>query len=143
LDNLDAVSSLDLGWKPELDIVSRTLLFVTQDMGMPRGLLAQSLAEYRRKRNKDNDIYWTSWRFLPSILEQNLGKGSSPENRAILEDMLRLLLRKGLTIFCGVEPIIEYLSIPEFYQISPRTYTWPDIPESVRVDHTFEVIKDG
>ncbi len=49
LDNLDAVSPLALGWKPELRIISRGLLFVTQDMGIPRSLLAQSLDEYKRK----------------------------------------------------------------------------------------------
>lgn len=142
LDNLDIVSPLDLGWKPELDIVSRTLLFVTQDMGMPYGLLAQSLAEYKRKRNRDGDIFWASWRFLPFILEQNLEKESSPENIAVLEDMLGLLLRKGLIMFRGVEPITEYFTLPEFYQVSPRGYSWPDMPESMGVDYKFEVIKD-
>jgi len=142
LDNLDIVSPLDLGWKPELDIVSRTLLFVTQDMGMPYGLLAQSLAEYKRKRNRDGDIFWASWRFLPAILEQNLEKGNSPENIAVLENMLGLLLRKELIMFHGVEPITEYFTLPEFYQISPRGYSWPDMPESMGVDYKFEVIKD-
>ncbi len=143
LDNLFALSSLDLGWKPELKIGARILLFVTQDMGMPRGLLAQSLAEYKHKRNRESDIYWTSWRFLPSILEQNLEKESSPENTAILEDMLKLLLRKGLTVFRGVEPVREYLTLPKFYHISSRSYTWSNIPKTVEVDYTYEVISDG
>jgi len=140
LDNLDIVSPLDLGWKPELGIVSRTLLFVTQDMGIPRRLVAQSLAEYKRKRNRDGDIFWASWRFLPSILEQNLKKESSPGNIAILEDTLRLLFRKELTIFRGVGPITEYSTLPEFYQAPPRRYSWPNIPKSVRVDYKIEVI---
>jgi len=141
LDNLDAVSPLDLGWKPELDIVSRTLLFVTQDMGIPRSLLTQSLAEYKRKRNRDGDIFWASWRVLPSILEQNLEKESSPSNIAVMEDMLKLLFRKGITMFRGVEPITKYFTLPEFYQVSPRHYSWPNIPETVRVDYKFEVIR--
>ena len=142
LDNLDVVSLADLGWKPELDIVSRRLLFVTQDMGIPTSLLAQSLAEYKRKRNKDGDIFWASWRFLPFILEQNLEKANSPGNIAVLEDILRLLLRKGLTMFRGVEPLTEYFALRKFYQVSPSRYSWPDIPESIGVDYEFEVIRD-
>lgn len=140
LDNLDIFSHLDLGLKPEFDIVSRRLLFVTQDMGIPRSLLAQSLDEYKRKRNREGDIFWTSWRVLPSILEQKLEKESSPSNISVMEDMLTLLLRKGLTMFRGVEPIAEYFNIPEFYQVLPRHYSWPEIPESIRVDYKFEVI---
>lgn len=48
LDNLDVVSVATLGWNPQLDIASRRLLFITQHMGIPRDLLAQSLAEYTR-----------------------------------------------------------------------------------------------
>ncbi len=142
LDNLDAVSPLDLGWKPEVNIVSRTLLFVTQDMGIPRSLLAQSLAEYKRKRNREGDIFWVSWRFLPFILEQNLEKESSPGNIAVLQDMLSLLFRKELTVFRGVEPVTEYFALPEFYQVSPKRYSWPDMSGSMEVDYEFEVIKD-
>lgn len=139
LDNLDAVSPVHLGWKPRLDIASRTLLFVTQHMGIPHELLAKSLAEYRRKRNKDGDIFWTSWRFLPSILEQSLEKENIPENIAVLEDMLSLLLRKELIMFRGVEPVTEYFALPGFYHITARKYLWPDMPESLGIDYTFEV----
>ena len=143
LDNLCGLSSSDLGWTPGLRVGRRWLLFVTQDMGMPHGLLAQSLAAYRRKRKRDGDIYWTSWRFLPSILEQALEKGGSPQSTAVLEDMLQLLLRKGLTVFRGMEPIREYLVLPEFYHSSSRSYTWPDIPDTVRIDYTYEVTNEG
>lgn len=143
LDNLDTVSCVALGWKPELDIASRVLLFVTQHMGMPHDLLTQSVAEYRRKRNKHGDMFWTSWRFLPPILEQSIGKEIIPENIAVLEDILRLLLRKGLTKFRGVEPITEQFALPEFYHITVRKYSWPDIPEFIGIDYTFEVVKDG
>ncbi len=142
LDNLDAVSCVSLGWNPQLDITSRKLLFVTQNMGIPRDLLAQSLAEYKRKRNKDRDIFWTSWRFLPFIVEQSLEKESVTENIAVLGDMLRLLLRKGLVMFHGVEPITEYFTLLEFYRVAERKYSWPDIPESLGVDYIFEVVKN-
>ena len=141
LDNLGVLSCTTLGWGTHLEIASRALLFVTQDMGIPRDLLAKSLAEYARKRNKDGDIFWASWRFLPSILERNLEKESVPENRAVMADMLALLLRKGLIMFGGVEPITEYLALPEFYHFTPTKYSWPAIPESLDIDYIFEVTR--
>lgn len=141
LDNLDAVSCATLGWGTHLEIASRVLLFVTQDMGIPRDLLVQSLAEYTRKRKRDADIFWASWRFLPSILEQSLKKESVPENRAVLADMLTLLLRKELIMFGGVEPITEYFALPEFYHFTPTKYSWPVIPASLDIDYAFEVTR--
>lgn len=140
LDNLDAVSCATLGWNPQLDIVSRSLLFITQDMGIPRDLLLQSLAEYTRKRNKEGDIYWTSWRFLSSILERSLERETIRENRAVLEDMLMLLLRKGLIMFKGVEPVAEYFALPQFYSFTPTKYLWPDIPQFTDIDYVYEVV---
>ena len=141
LDNLDAVSCATLGWRTHLEIASRALLFITQDMGIPRDLLVKSLSEYTRKRNKEGDIYWTSWRFLPSILERSLQKETIQENKAVLEDMFTLLLRKGLIMFGGVEPVAEYFTLPEFYGFTPTKYSWPDIPEPLYIDYEFEVMR--
>ncbi len=141
LDNLDAVSCATLGWRTHLEIASRALVFVTQDMGIPRDLLVKSLAEYRRKRNKDGDIFWVSWRFLPSILEQTFLKETVPENRAVVADMLALLLRKGLITFGGVGPVTEHFDLPEFYRSIPTSYSWPVVLESVDIDYAFEVTK--
>ena len=141
LDNLDVLSCATLGWRTHLEIASRTLLFVTQDMGIPHDLLVKSLAEYARKRNKHGDIFWASWRSLPSILERNLEKESVPENRAVMADMLALLLRKGLIMFGGVEPVTEYFALPEFYHFTPTKYSWPVIPESLDIDYIFEVTR--
>jgi len=142
LDNLDITSCVTLGWPPQLNIASRTLLFVTQDMGMPRELLAQSLSEYRRKRNKDSDIFWTSWRVLPSILEQILKKETLPENAAVLEDMIGILLKKGLIMFQGIEPITEYFNISDFYHIAVSQYIWPDIHKFLDLNYKYEGIND-
>lgn len=141
LDNLDAVSCATLGWRTHLKIASRVLLFLTQDMGIPHDLLVKSLSEYTRKRNKKGDMYWTSWRFLPPILERSLEKETIQENKAVLEDMLMLLFRKGLIMFGGVEPVTEYFALPEFYSFAPTKYSWPDIPESTDIDYAFEVIR--
>ena len=139
LDNLDAVSCVALGWGTHSEITSRSLLFVTQDMAIPRDLLVQSLAEYTRKRKKEGDIFWASWRFLPSIIEQSLEKESVPENRAILADMLTLLLRKQLIMFGGVKPITEYFALPDFYRYTPTKYSWPVIPVPLDINYAFEV----
>ena len=141
LDNLDVLSCATLGWRTHLEIASRTLLFVTQDMGIPHDLLVKSLAEYARKRNKHGDIFWASWRFLPSILERNLEKESVTENGAVMADMLALLLRKGLIMFGGVDPITEYFALPQFYHFTPTKYSWPVIPESLDIDYVFEVTR--
>lgn len=143
LDNLDRISPLNLHWSPDLSITSRTLLFVTQGMGIPRTLIAQSLAEYERKRNKQGDIYWTSWRFLQPILEESLRQENSPQSIAVMEDMLKLLLRKGLTVFRGVDPITVRFNLPRFYSIPPRIYTWAMIPQHREVSYKYEVKESG
>ncbi len=141
LDNLDVASCATFGWQRGLDVASRTLLFVTQDMGIPRELLRQSLAEYSQKRKKDGDIFWASWRFLPSILEQSLEKENNPEYAAVMEDMLRLLLRKGLIMFNGVEQITELFEILDFYPSALTRYAWPRIAEPICIDYKYEVAR--
>jgi len=138
LDNLDVLSCTTLGWRTHLEIASRALLFVTKDMRIPRDLLAQSLSEYTRKRHREGDIYWVSWRFLPSILEQNIAIESNAEHMAVMKDMLTLLLKKELTMFGGVEPVSEYFNLPAFYRSISSKYSWPDIPEHLYIDYTYE-----
>lgn len=142
LDNLDVVSPVHLGWSPSLNVSSRRLVFVTQDMGMPRHLLAQSLSEYHSKRDRKGDIFWTSWRYLPGILEREINKEAVPEHKAVLEDMLALLLRKELTIFRGVEPVSQHHSLPQFYHVTAPQYLWPEIPGRRALDYTYEVTGD-
>lgn len=108
---------------------------------MPRHLLAQSLSEYRRKRGREGDIFWTSWRYLPGILERSRQEECQPEQGAVLEDMLKLLLRKGLVMFRGVEPIEADFKVPEFYHSTPTRYAWPNITESWTILYEFEVAK--
>jgi len=141
LDNLDAVSPVQLGWPPHLQVSSRRIVFVTQDMGMPRHLLAQSLSEYRRKRGREGDIFWASWRYLPGILERSRQEECQPEQGAVLEDMLKLLLRKGLVMFRGVESVEADFEVPEFYHSTPTRYAWPNITESWIILYEFEGVK--
>jgi len=141
LDNLEAASCATLGWRPQLEIASRAVLFVTRDMGMPRELLRQSLAAYRQKRKKEGDIFWASWRFLPSILEQSLQNESNSEHAAVLEDMLLLLLRKELIMFPGIKPITGSFYIPDFYYTTPTIYRWPANHKPMRIDYEYGVLK--
>jgi hypothetical protein len=141
LDNLNAVSCVALGWEPRLEIASRAVLFVTQDMGMPRELLRQSLAEYSQKRKKKGDIFWASWRFLPSILEQSLHNESNSAHAAVMEDMVKLLLRKELVMFLGIVPIMGCFNIPAFYRVMPTIYKWPAMHNPIRISYEYEVSK--
>lgn len=127
LDNLWSLSGFSIGLHPEVKIFSRSLLFITKDMKIPKDILAESLDEYKQKRGRDGDIYWTSWRFLPAILEQKLLVEGIPENHAVMEDMLQLLQRKWLIMFTGVEPVSQMFNENdfEFFRISARQYRWP------------------
>ena len=62
LDNLNRVTPRALGWEPSLQVATRTLLYVNQDMRMPQKDMASALDEFTRKRSVESDIYWTSWR---------------------------------------------------------------------------------
>jgi len=135
LDNINDINIAALRWDSALIVASRNLLYVTQDMSMPRTTLATSLDEFTRKRKIEGDIFWSSWRFLPVILENILKNEPNPTNRAVLDDMLKLLLRKGLMMFTGVESCKEHFSSAdfEFYKHQLARYRWPDIsqlPES-------------
>ena len=129
LDNLNKTSPTTFRWGSGLVVVSCNLMYVTQDMSMPRDAIARSLDEFTRKRKIEGDIFWTSWRFLPLILEKSLTNESDPQHRAVIEDMLSLLLRKGLTMFGGVEPCTECFRLAnfDFYRHRPTSYHWPAI----------------
>jgi hypothetical protein len=132
LDNLNSLSRYNHGGLSNNQILSRSLVFVTQDMKIPKDLLARSLREYKLKRGNQGDIFWTSWRFLPSILERLLVCENNNEHRAVLEDMLLLLQKKWLTMFEGVEPVAFENRITDFdfYRVASRKYKWPIIPEA-------------
>ena len=143
LDNLATISASQLPWLADLSIISRNLVFVTQDMKIPNDLLSHSLAEYQTKRG-NGDIFWTSWRFLPAILENQLAKEFNVEQRAILEDILLLLQKKGLTMFRGIKPITHNLAVSdfEFYHITPQKFLWPDISVLEPIKYSYSLPKN-
>lgn len=143
LDNLLAMSIETLHWGRGLKTTSRNLLFITQHMGIPRDLLRQSLTEYEDKRCKVGDIFWTSWRFLPQIIDSALARETNPEHASVMRDMSKLLIRKGLIFFTGVDPVTEPFKILDFYRVSPRHYLWRDIAAPLTIDYTFEVNRNG
>lgn len=57
LDNLEAASCATLGWRPQLEIASRAVLFVTRDMGMPRELLRQKIEQIEAKIRRIHEGY--------------------------------------------------------------------------------------
>ena len=127
MDQLSAVSCANLDWVTPSEPKSRTLLYVTKDITMPEADMERACLEYSSKRAASMDIYWTSWRFLPSILESSLVHETMPEHRAVIDDMLRLLERKWLILFSGVDPVEMEIHLPDFYQVGISSYDWPDM----------------
>ncbi len=140
LDNLKALNPLSLGLGNNLEVISRSLLFVTQDMAIPRELLARSLNAYERKKDKVGDIYWASWRFLPDILEKQLTTVESPEQSAVMNDMLTLLRKKMLFMFSGIKPVtLELRAIDfKFYSVTSQTYRWPNLNIVKPIEYTYK-----
>lgn len=144
LDNLNVVTVSQLGWPSDLCIVSRSLLFITQDMKIPVNLLSQSLAEYQSKRGDEGDIFWISWRFLPAILEKQIAVEVNQEHRAVLEDMMLLLQRKWLTMFDGVEPVFCEFNASDFdfYHITSLRLNWPDLTVLKHIEYSYSLPKN-
>ena len=115
-------------------------VLLSKNKGKKSGM---ALCNFRAEIRKTNTIITAKRKriffFLPSILEQSLEKEDILEHRAVLADMLTLLLRKGLIMFGGVEPVIEFFNLPDFYQYTPIGYSWPVIPVSLDINYDFEV----
>ncbi|MFC2014793.1 hypothetical protein ACFLUP_02235 [Chloroflexota bacterium] len=127
LDQLEVVSCDILGWETSIEPSSRKLIYLTQDFASPREDIDKASKEYLSKRKVKGEIYWLSWRLLPSILENSSLDEHVPEHRIVMDDMLHLLEKKRLTLFSGVIPIISWFSIPDFYQEVMNSYDWPDM----------------
>lgn len=126
LDQLSCLSSSRLGWRTHAEPTSRALLYVTRDLGMPRVDMERAALEYLSKRKRSCDIYWTSWCFLPALLETAFSGESMAERQAVLEDMISLLERKWLIPFLGIDRVTFADPTPEFYQELSYLYKWPE-----------------
>lgn len=128
LDNLEVLEPGDLGWDATKEVVVRSLLYLTQDASIPSTALQESLREYRQKRNRVGTIYWTSWRYLGAILEEQSHR--LDEYQAIVLNDIRLLLeKKRLTMFRGMTLLTTSFNKQTytFYSLSRTRYDWPDI----------------
>ena len=147
LDALRGVSGATFGLDAATIIDSRTLVFVTADLAMPRGEMLGGLEEFTAKRREEADIFWTSWRHLPSVLEHSLAADSDSGRRAVSEDIIALLVRKGLTMFRGIEPVTQRFSPTDFdfYHIERPSYLWPEIldPGPTLREYVYEVTANG
>lgn len=127
LHNLQLLKPRDAGWSENITIKARTLVYITQNAGIPIIEINQSLDEYYIKRHDKQDIFWTSWRFLPQLIESIIGRAENEYQAAILQDLLDLLRRKHLTMFHGMVPI-DFMLRPVdfvFYEMAPSKYIWP------------------
>ena len=126
LDQLSNLTGSKLHWDTQLELSTRSLLYITKDADMPKDDLGKAEKEYSEKRHPIEHLYWTSWLKLPTILQSALKRETVSEYRVVLEDLLQLLACKGLA-FLGVEPILNFISIPGFYEIRESVYVWPNI----------------
>ena len=133
LHNLRLLKPKDIAWAESKNIKERTLVYITQDAGIPISEISQSLKEYQRKRHDKPEIFWTSWRFLPQLVESIIGKAENEYQKAILQDLLDLLIKKHLTMFHGMAPISFTLKPQNFmfYQMAPLKYVWPQFQTSL------------
>ena len=85
------------------DVMGYALLYVTASSAIPWADLRESAEELAAKTGSgDSDcFYWTSWRFLPTILSEILGLGCNVYAAAILTDLATILRRLGLVAFGG------------------------------------------
>jgi hypothetical protein len=72
------------------------LLYVTADLGYHACAksIEDSCREYKRKRNKDMSVFWISWRKLRTLFLET--------DQEILKDLVKVLVRQGLTFFEGI-----------------------------------------
>jgi hypothetical protein len=148
LDTLRAVTGPIFGLDKATIIGSRTLIFVTADMAMPRADMLSGLAEFAANREEEAEIFWTSWRQLIAVLKHALTNEIDDGRQWVLdEDMLALLARKGLFMFSGVERVTRRFSPTEFefYYTERPSYVWPDIldPGPTLREYVYEVTANG
>jgi hypothetical protein len=141
LDNLEVLEPADLGWDTTKEVVGRSLLYLTPDASIPSTALRESLMEYTRKRDRTGVIYWTSWRYIGAIVEEQ--RQSLDDYQAIvLNDIRQLLEKKELVIFGGMTPLV--ISFDEqtytFYSISPTCYDWPDPSSALEFIPTYSYV---
>jgi len=138
LDNLEVLEPGDLGWNTTKAVVGRSLLYLTQEASISSTALQESLREYRRKRNRVGTIYWTSWRHLGAILEEQ-SQGLDEYQATVLNDIRLLLEKKRLTMFRGMTLLT--ISFDKrtytFYSVSLTRYEWPDILSALEAIPTY------
>lgn len=141
LDNLDILEPSDLSWNTIKEVIDRSLLYLTQDASIPATALQESLKEYSRKRNRSGAIYWTSWRQLGAILEEQ-SQGLDEYQIKVLDDIRLLLERKGLTMFGGMTLLSTSFDerIYTFYSVSPTRYDWPDPSSALEFMPTYSYV---
>ncbi len=71
------------------------LLYVTSDIYFPRKEIKDSCDEYKRCRCKYMNVFWISWRKLPTLFYNS--------DKKILVDLVKVLRKLGLKYFEGIE----------------------------------------
>ena len=74
-------------------------LFATADLSFPKQSFIDSNNDYTRHKGKSMEMYWISWRKLPTIFSDR-----RPDNlkRDILSDLVQVLKKQGLIFYEGI-----------------------------------------
>ncbi|MCK6528667.1 hypothetical protein L6R50_14280 [Myxococcota bacterium] len=100
------------------------LLYVTEDLSIPEGDLAESHAELRREPVLDAPMWWISWRDVGPILSDaaHRVRRSMPLLASLTEDAAACLERWGLERYQGCTGAQE---VPPYRFC--RRFTWPHV----------------
>ena len=92
-------SLLEREWSsPEIDksrIKENYLVFITNHFNIPLPDIVESNKLVKRYHQKQHRIYWTSWRNLPSIIDDN-AKQYTKGQQEMLQDLKNLLNKKRI-----------------------------------------------
>jgi hypothetical protein len=75
-------------------------MYVTADMSFPKQSFLESRDDYFAHKAASMQMYWLSWRTLPTVFQRY----HDAIKRNILDDMIDILRRQGLTFYEGITP---------------------------------------
>lgn len=116
LNDLDTSKKLSID---EQNIVSRQLIYLTNDTVMPK---EDMLSGVRHSKATNNNVYWLNW---ASFYEAACMEPQTIQDDIILAQIREVCDRKNLTRFHGWGTLSEILSFEGFYS-SNTELAWPE-----------------
>jgi len=131
-------------WAKKKGMTREFLIFCTADVVPPWDEIRQSMEEFRRKRGRDCNIFWLSWRILPSLLKRIHPTLLGSSEASILQDLEAVLRRQGLFLYEGIPIPDESLvtNLPEWqFELEFEKFYWYRVIETPEYHFTPEIEK--